>query len=110
ARRDPPTALIAANHVMTLGVVAAVQAAGVRCPQEISLIAFDDLPWLELVSPPLTAVRHPTGEICRCAVERLLAAMDGQSTERNGNAGYPIATLPAQLIERASCARLEKDC
>ncbi len=105
-RPAPPTALIAANHVMTLGVVAAVQALGVRCPQEISLIAFDDLPWLALVTPPLTAMRHATAEICRCAVDLLLAAMDGQSAEPKGAAGFPVVTLPAEMIERASCARL----
>ncbi len=110
ARPEPPTAIIAANHVMTLGVVAAILASGVRCPQEISLIAFDDLPWLALMAPPLTAVRHATTEICRCAVDLLLAAMGEQSTERNGSAAYPIVTLPAELIERASCARLEKGC
>lgn len=110
ARRDPPTALIAANHVMTLGVVAAMRELGRQCPRELSFIAFDDLPWLALVAPPLTAVRHATAEICRCAVDLLMAAMNGQSTERNGTANYPIVTLPAELIERASCAHLDKAC
>ncbi len=110
ARPEPPTAIIAANHVMTLGVVAAVLAAGVRCPQALSLIAFDDLPWLALVTPPLTAVRHPTAAICRRAVDLLMAAMAGPITENNGVAGYPVVTLPAELIERGSCARLEKVC
>jgi len=110
ARPEPPTAIIAANHVMTLGVVAAVLAAGVRCPQALALIAFDDLPWLALVTPPLTAVRHPTAAICRRAVDLLMAAMTGPITENNGVAGYPVVTLPAELIERGSCARLEKVC
>lgn len=105
-RPDPPTALIAANHVMTLGVVAAMRELGRQCPRELSFIAFDDLPWLALVAPPLTAVRRATAAICRCAVDLLLAAMDGQSSERNGAANYPTVTLPAELIERASCARL----
>jgi len=108
-RPDPPTALIAANHVMTLGVVTAMRELGRQCPRELSFIAFDDLPWLALVAPPLTAVRHATSAICRCAVDLLLAAMDGQSSERNGAANYPTVTLPAELIERASCARLTID-
>lgn len=105
-RPDSPTALIAANHVMTLGVVAAMQALGVRCPQDLSLIAFDDLPWLALFAPPLTAVRHATAQICQYAVDLLLTAMNRQSIERNDTAGYPMITLPAELIERASCTRL----
>lgn len=106
ARPAPPTALIAANHVMALGVVAAMQASDVRCPQDLSLIAFDDLPWLALVTPPLTAVRHATAQICQCAVDLLLAAMNRPCVERNDAAGHPVVTLPAELIERASCARL----
>lgn len=107
AHLDAPTALIATNHVMALGVVSAVQASGRRCPQDISIIAFDDLPWLALYSPPLTAVRHATAEICRQAVALLLASLAGHDAETADMVeDYPVVMLPATLIERASCGRV----
>ncbi len=82
---ERPTAIIAANHVMTLGVMSAIQTLKLRCPEEISVVAFDDLPWLALFLPPLTAVRHALAEICSISVDLLLGAFGDAELEANGS-------------------------
>lgn len=105
---DAPTALIATNHIMTLGVLTALKTAKIRCPEDVSIVAFDDLPWLELLAPPLTAIRHPIAELCSIAVEMLLKAVDESSGEgqESATAAFPTVMLPPILIERGSCRPL----
>lgn len=76
---DPrPTALFVANNMMTLGVITALSRAGVRVPEEVSLVGFDDQDWYAVFRTPLTAVSNPAHEIGTLAADRLLNAL-GQS-------------------------------
>ncbi len=70
--RRPPTALFVCNNLMTVGALAALHQRGLRVPQDVALLGFDDLPWAEALDPPPTVVRQPAYEVGRQAMELLL--------------------------------------
>ena len=76
---DPPTALIALDSVLALGALQALRDAGVRCPDQMSLIGFDDADWAEVVTPPLTVIAQPVYEIGVRACELLLRRIGGDT-------------------------------
>lgn len=67
-----PTAVFVTNNLMTLGAFRAVHEAGIRIPDEVALVGFDDMPWATSLNPPLTAVSQPSQEIGSSAAELLL--------------------------------------
>jgi DNA-binding LacI/PurR family transcriptional regulator len=69
---DPPTALIIANNQMTLGALLTVREMGLKIPDDVSIVGFDDMEWAPLVDPALTALAQPTYEMGVKAVETLL--------------------------------------
>lgn len=71
ALKPRPTAIFAVNNLMTMGTIQAIHEQGLSIPQDISVIGFDDVPWLPLVTLPLTVVRQPVYEIGRVAAELL---------------------------------------
>ncbi len=70
--RPPLTALIASNDPMALGVLSACHQHGVRVPDDLSVVGFDDMPLAALANPPLTTVRNPIHEIGYHAAQALL--------------------------------------
>lgn len=99
---ERPTALFTANNFMTLGAMLALADLGLRVPDDISLVGFDDLEWTTLVSPPLTVVSQPALEMGMFAAERVL-------TRLAGGGGRPRRfKLDTKLITRASCASIER--
>ena len=72
ALRKPPTALFVCNNLMTVGALATIHQRGLRVPQDVAIVGFDDLPWAEALDPPLTVVRQPAYEVGRQAMELLL--------------------------------------
>ncbi|MCK2217176.1 LacI family transcriptional regulator [Actinomadura sp. ATCC 31491] len=68
---DRPTAVFAANNVLAEGVWRAIGELGLRVPADISLVAFDDAPWMSMVSPTVTAVAQDTFNLGATAVRRL---------------------------------------
>lgn len=111
---EPPTAIIATNHLITLGMLSGLQKLNIRCPEDISLIGFDDFPWIPVLSPPLTVIDHPFPAICDATVQTLLAMMANLNLveEQEGDNEplpldqYPDVTLPAELVIRGSCGNL----
>jgi LacI family xylobiose transport system transcriptional regulator len=73
---DPPTAIVCANDLQALGVYEAARLAGVRVPDELSVVGFDDLPLVRWAGPPLTTVRQPLADMGATAARmiRSLAA------------------------------------
>lgn len=71
ARADRPTALVSGNNAMTVGVLRAATAAGLRVPDDLSVACFDDLPWADALSPRLSVVAQPLADIGRRAMELL---------------------------------------
>lgn len=69
---QPPEAIFICNNLMTLGALRALHELGVRIPEQVALVGFDDMPWAGDLNPPLTAVAQPGYELGRQAVELLL--------------------------------------
>ena len=78
----------------------AVRAAGLSCPEDVSLACFDDFDWAGVFHPRLTVLRQPTAEIGQRAMALLLERLGGA---KNGSAPHHIA-LKAELVVRDSCA------
>jgi LacI family transcriptional regulator len=96
-RPDRPTAVFTANNFMTVGALRAVRSLGLRIPEDVALVGFDDLEWTTLVQPPVTVVRQPVADLGRTAGERLLRRLQG-------DAGPPRRIrLAARLVVRGSC-------
>jgi DNA-binding LacI/PurR family transcriptional regulator len=95
--RNPPDALVVANNQMTLGFFRLVKERGLRVPQEIAFVGFDDAPWASLVVPPVTVIDQPTYDLGRSATKMLLERLDG------GREEVRHEVLPARLIVRGSC-------
>ncbi len=71
ADAPPPTALLVANNHMTLGALEAIRDAGLRVPEDVALIVFDDPPWARLLDPPLTTLAQPLRTMADTAVSLL---------------------------------------
>jgi LacI family transcriptional regulator len=96
ARR--PSALFAANAMMGLGVVKAIEELGLRCPEDVAIAMFDDLPLAEALRPHLTAVAQPAYSIGFQGTELLIGRIEGRVTGRK-----PIAIrLEPELKVRES--------
>src|SRR4029078_563078 len=78
-RPDRPTAIFTANDVMALGVYQAARQAGVRIPEDLSVVGFDDLPVVSWVDPPLTTVHQPLIEMAAAATELARAVRGGEA-------------------------------
>ncbi len=96
------TAVFVANDQMALGLLRALSERGVRVPDEVSVVGFDDLPEAEFFSPPLTTVRQDFGLVGRHSIELLLGQLQGDPPGHS-----PAATcgrVAASLMPRASTA------
>lgn len=96
-RQDRPTAIFTCNGVMTLGLLAALDELGVRCPGDIALATFDDLPLVRSFHPHLTAVAQPGHEMGFRGAHLLIDRVEGRLT------GKPvIVRLAPELRVRES--------
>ncbi|GAA2070177.1 LacI family DNA-binding transcriptional regulator [Streptomyces albiaxialis] len=94
----PPTAVLACSDPMALGVCRALAELGLRVPEDVSVVGFDDLPEARWVTPALTTVRQPLSEMAATALRQLLRVRDG------GPPPAAPAELPTRLVERCSTA------
>jgi len=92
----PPTAIFAANDMSAFGAIAAIREAGLRVPDDVSVVGFDDIPAAAQFFPALTTVRQPLHQIGRSAVNTLLALIAGIAP------ASPQVTLPTEIVVRAS--------
>lgn len=92
-----PTAVFVASDTMAVGAMKAVKEAGLRLPDDIAMVSFDDLPVASIVEPPLTTVRQPIERLGSTAVDILINLIEhgGESTQK--------VILPTELVVRASC-------
>ena len=97
--KRPPTAIFAANDLSAFGAIAAAHELGMRVPDDVSIIGFDDVPMASQVYPPLTTIRQPLQQMGRSAVNILLARIAGIELPSDR------ITLPTDLILRNSTAR-----
>lgn len=97
SQEDRPTALFVNNNLLCLGALLALRELDLRCPEDISLISFDDHPWAAVADPPLTVVRQPAWQVGRHAAEILCNILSGNSGSLPAQ-----QILPCELIVRKS--------
>ena len=99
AEVEPPTAIIASNSILAQWTLRSLGLSGRRWPDDLSVVAFDEPTWAELVAPALTCVRQPVQAIARHAWQLLLDRLAGSS----GPSRHVI--LEAELVCRSSTGR-----
>lgn len=99
---SPPTAIFAGNDHHAIGVYRALYELGIAIPHQVSVVGFDDLASTELINPPLTTIHVPRLELGQVAATMLLRLIAGESLD------LPRVTLPTRLIERGSCAPMQR--
>lgn len=95
---EPPTAIFAANDLQALGVYEAARQAGVRIPEELSVVGFDDLSFTQWSGPPMTTVHQPLVQMGAAAANLVLALAAGQQPE------HTRIELATTLMIRSSTA------
>jgi LacI family transcriptional regulator len=96
APRTRPTAVFATDSLLALGVLLALRDLGLRCPDDVSVVTFDDPPWASVVRPRLSVMAQPAYDLGATAARRLLARLGGD----DGRAR--TITLPATWHSRDS--------
>lgn len=98
ALAERPSALFCENDEMAIGALKRIKEAGLRVPEDISLVGFDDIPFAAYCDPPLTTIAQPAETFGRRAVEMLIALIEKTPVaERH-------VTLPFELTVRGSSA------
>jgi LacI family transcriptional regulator, repressor for deo operon, udp, cdd, tsx, nupC, and nupG len=95
---QPPTAIFCANDEMAAGAVKAIRSRGLRVPDDVSVVGFDDIQIAEMCDPPLTTVRQPRARMGQIAMDMLIRLLEGM-----GDVEVEV-TLEAELIIRGSTA------
>lgn len=100
--RPQPTAVFVANNLMTLGVLLRLKERGVRIPQQLAVVGFDDMPWAPILTPPLTAVAQPSYQLGTAAAQLLMQRLRSTRTTPP-----QVLVFQPTLVVRESCgARL----
>ncbi|HEX3003098.1 MAG TPA: LacI family DNA-binding transcriptional regulator [Angustibacter sp.] len=95
---ERPTAILAFDSIQSLGALQAFRELGLRCPDDVSLLGFDDAEWADVVSPPLSVITQPAYEIGVAACEALLGRIGGDQAK------VAHHRLPTTFIDRESVA------
>jgi LacI family transcriptional regulator len=97
--KNPPTAFFTGNNLTTRYVLRALLENGIRVPEEIALIGFDDFELAEILHPTLTVVRQPASELGRVAANLLFDRIKRGEFPEEGTK----IVLPVELVIRRSC-------
>ena len=96
ALREPPTAIFAANDEMAFGAIDAIHSRGLKVPEDLSVIGFDDVPTSCYIYPPLTTMRQPLAAMAASAVSEVVALIAGRDVDARRIA------FPLELVVRKS--------
>lgn len=99
-----PEAVFVASDSMAIGALKAIRAAGLRVPEDIALVGFDDIPLASAVDPPLTTVRQPIHRLGYLAASNLIGFLQADPVEGKSISAQSIV-LPTELVVRASCGQ-----
>ena len=94
---DPPTAIFAANDESAFGVVEAASKSGLRIPEDLSIVGFDNIPQTAHTNPPLTTVAQFIDQMGYVATKMLIELIQNKSLENR------LHKIPTRLIVRDSC-------
>jgi LacI family transcriptional regulator len=95
----PPTALIVGNTAQVRSALRRVKQTSIAVPDDLSLVVFDDNPWTELVSPPLTVVRQPIDMLALHSVDLAVGRLKGALSEPPRR-----IRVDAEFVQRSSSA------
>ena len=98
ARHKPFTALFAYNDISAIGAIRALQEQGLRVPQDVSVMGFDDLWVCSSLSPSLSTVRQDTEAAARALIDGLSCLIENEPVH--------VTRMPTQLVIRESCGGL----
>jgi len=79
-RPDRPSAIFTAYNLISIGTLIAIRENGLRIPEDISIVGFDDVDWNQLISPKLTAIAQPVYDMGKVAGERLISRLKGDAS------------------------------
>ncbi len=96
ARKTRPTAVLASNDMTAIGALGAIHERGLRVPEDISIVGFDDIQISAFTQPALTTVRLSRDEIARVAFRALY------SIRQDGGKGMEYGVLPALVVRRST--------
>jgi len=99
-----PDALIVCNHMMTLGCLKSLKENNYKIPNDISLIGFDDLPWLDYFNPPLTVISQDVSSIGEKAAKLIIERLS-HSIEKNLKSEPKKICFENKLVIRNSCIK-----
>jgi LacI family transcriptional regulator len=91
-----PTAIFAANDIMAMGAMYALQEAGLKIPEDMAMVGYDDRDFAAWTRPPLTTVRMPSYEMGQASARLLLHQISGEELD-------DATQIPGTLIVRESC-------
>ncbi len=97
---DRPTAVFASSDTMALGAMEAIQEAGLRVPEDISIIGYDNVEWSDYITPKLTTVKQDVDKIGADAAKILMESINGKK------ATYVKEVVPVSLVKRDSCSEI----
>jgi DNA-binding LacI/PurR family transcriptional regulator len=97
ALEQPPTAIFAISDLLAIGAMQAIKSVGLRVPQDIALMGFNDIPLAGMVDPPLTTVKAPADIAGREAMKMLHHLIEGEAPNED------CLLLPTALVIRQSC-------
>ena len=98
---DAPTAIFAANDLMALGAIYAVQESGLMVPDDIAIVGYDDQPIASFVRPAITTITLPCYEMGKASARLLLNLMENKVSDPEE------IKVPGNLIIRQSCGSAE---
>lgn len=99
ANSERPTAVFSASDLMAAAAIEAINDAGLRVPEDISVIGFDDIELAKFLKPKLTTIRQNTAELGKNAAKLLVKHIDKIQTEVD-------FVVPVEFIERQSCKKI----
>jgi LacI family transcriptional regulator len=96
---ERPTALMCANDLMAIGALEYCRTNGIKVPEDVSVVGFDDIPTARLLTPRLTTVRQPAYEMGMCAAEVLIGMTQGEEKQDL------LKPHPVEVVIRESTAK-----
>ena len=96
---EPPTAVFCSNNKMLLGFMRAIAQVGVRCPDQMSVVGFDDFVWTQNFRPALTTIAQPARELGRRAMQLLLSRVESSAEAAQSEGRQVLLTPELQIRE-----------
>lgn len=91
-----PKALFAFNDIIALGAIKAMNEKGIKIPEDVSIVGFDDIPFSDMINPPMTTVRVDVERLGKVSINRLIEKIE---EEDEGKLKVQIST---DIVERKS--------